>query len=197
MRKRKLGLSDIGIIVGIMLIVIAAFLLISSQISRKNAARDAKKTALLLEDLMPDITTVVAVERASYIMPAMEIDGESFIGIIEVPKFDCTLPVCQTWHKSKADKYPCRYFGSIYDGSLIIGGSAVNGQLDFATCIENYDSIYISDMTGDRYKFIVSDIRRTKDVSSEYLTSIDADLVIFAKNVFSFDYTVIRCVFDY
>ncbi len=197
MRKIKLKLSDIGIIIGILLVVASVAILIFSEINQKNAAQNAKETVLVLRDLMPDVDDAVPDDRANVIMSAMEIKNESFVGIIEVPKFDCSLPIRETWKKSKADNYPCKYLGSIYDGSLIIGGSDNDGQLDFARLIENYDNVFITDMTGSRYKYTVSDIRRTKDVSTEYLTSVDADLVIFAKNSFSFDYTVIRCEFDY
>ncbi len=196
MGKIKLKLPDIGIIIGILLVAAACAVLILSRINQKNAAQNAEETVLLLRDLMPDTINCVPDDRGNIIMPAMEINSDSFVGIIEVPKYNCSLPIRETWAKNKTDNSPCKYFGSIYDGSLIIGGSDNGGQLDFARIIENYDNVFITDMTGSRYKYTVSDIRRTKDVSAEYLTSADADLVIFAKNSFSFDYTVIRCEFD-
>ncbi len=197
MRSIKLKLSDIGIIIGVLLVAASLVILIFSQIAQKTAFRNAKGTVSVLQDLMPDTRSAAPDDRANTIMPAVEVSNESFVGIIEIPKYNTELPIREIWNKNKVSKYPCRYLGSIYDGSLIIGGSDNEGQFDFIKLIGNDDAVIITDMTGGRYKYRVCDIRRTKDVSTEYLTSEDTDLVLFAKNSFSFDYTVIRCKLDY
>lgn len=197
MRNIKLKLFDIGIVIGVILVVTSLLMLVFSQITRKTAANNVKETVLVLQELMPDSNTAVADDRANIIMPAVGIEDKSFVGIIEVPKYNKKLPIHEIWDKKQIYNYPCRYLGSIYDSSLIIGGSDNEGQFDFVKLIENDDAVLITDMTAGCYKYKVCDIRRTKDVSAEYLTSYDADLVIFAKNSLSFDYTVIRCKFNY
>ncbi len=196
MKKHKITLADIGIVVGILLVVASVAILIFSSVGRQTAAQDAKKIVTELRTLMPEVHTAVSDDRINMTMPAMEIDSESFCGILEVPKYSTELPVHETWQKSRVGNYPCKYTGSLYDGSLIIGGIDYDGQLDFAKKIQNDDTVFFTDMVGGRYAYTVTDIRRSKDVSTEYLTSIDADLVLFIKNSLSLDYTVIRCNFD-
>ena len=179
--------------VGALLILSAVGLLIFSRISIKSAQSNAKEIVSELYSLMPETEDSAPDGRYNLTMPMLEIDGENFVGIIKVPQYSKTLPIYGNWDASRVNKYPCRYMGSMYDGTLIIGGSANEGQFDFVKTISNGDSVYITDTTGTRYKYTVFDINRTKDVSTDNLTSANAQLVLFARNTYSFDYTVICC----
>ncbi len=196
MTKRKFTLSDVIIGAGILLVIASLAILIFSFANRQAAAQDAQQIVSELRTLMPETHDIVPDDRVNMTMPAMEVDGESFCGIIEIPQYSTELPVCERWKKNRVDSYPCKYTGDLYDGSLIIGAGDNTELFSFAKKIQNDDVVFITDMTGGRYAYKVSDIRRSKDVSTEYLTSIETDLVLFVKNGLSLDYTVIRCVFD-
>ncbi len=197
MKKHKLTLADMGIAIGVLLVLASVALLGFSKIHIKNAVNNANEINKVLYSLMPKVENTVPDDRSNIMMPAVEVRSESFCGILEVPKYSSKLPICEAWKKNQTVNYPCRYTGTLYDGSLIIGGSDNEGQLDFVKQIENNDYVFITDMSGDRYGYTVTEIHRTKDVSTEKLISFDADIVLFAKNKFSFDYTVICCDFNY
>lgn len=133
-------------------------------------------------------------DRIDVTMPMTEVDGLNFAGIIELPAYEALLPVYGTWDKNKVSDFPCRYMGSMYDGSLIIGGSDNVGQFDFMKVITDGDFVYVTDMTGARYAYVVTEIKKSKDASTDNLISKNADLVLFARNTYAFDYTIVRCV---
>ena len=83
--------------------------------------------------------------------------------------------------------------GSVYDKSLILGGCDNQGQLDFMKAISISDYVYFIDTMGARYTYVVTDIEITDDVSTTNLKSKNADMVFFAGNTYSMDYTVVRC----
>ena len=122
-------------------------------------------------------------------MPVLSIDGADFAAIIEVPAYSAKLPVYGRWDALKVSAYPCRYTGSMYDGSLVIG----MGESAVMQSISVGDAVYITDMTGLCYAYGVSDVIVTDDVSTEHLTSLDADLVLFARRSYSGEYTVVCC----
>ena len=192
-RSSKSKLRTALTCVGIVLILSAVGLLVFSKISISRAHDNAQKIVSEMYSLMPEVTDGAPDERANPSMPMLQLDGKNFVGIIEVPQFGTRLPIYGKWERSQVTKYPCRYTGSVYSDVLVIGGSDNEGQLDFVKEISNDDSVYITDTTGIRYKYTVYDINRTKDVSAEYLTKSDARLVLFARNTYSFDYTVIYC----
>ena len=177
--------------IGVMLILAAVGLMLFSHLGGKNAQTNAKEIVNKMYTLMPDVKNSAPDGRSNVNMPMLEIDGADFVGIIEAS--ENTLPIYCKWDSSEVTKYPCRYTGSMHDGSLIIGGSDNKGQFDFVKTISNGESIFITDTTGLRFRYTVTDINRTKDVSTEYLSSQDADLILFARNTYSLDYTVILC----
>lgn len=179
--------------VGIALILSAVGLFVYSRVRISSAQDNAKEIVSQLYSLMPEIQDGVPEERVNSSMPILQIGGEDFVGIIEVPQYSKTLPIYARWDASRVNEYPCRYMGSVYGNALIIGGSDNDGQLDFVKEISNGDIVYVTDTTGTRYKYMVFDVNRTDDVSTEYLTKTDAGLVLFARNTYSLDYTVIYC----
>ncbi len=185
-------LTNFIMILGVLLILSAVCVLLITEVSEMLNASSARKTASELRELMPEVHASFPDDRINMQLPVAEYDGESYAGIIEVPKFDCELPICSSWKKSKLSRCPAIFAGSIYSRDLVIGGSNRSGQLDFPEKISIGDSVYITDMTGARFSYEVSDIRRTKDVSSENLTEGNHDLTLFAKNKKSLDYTVVR-----
>lgn len=154
----------------------------------------AEKTVRTLYSLMPERTNGAPDYRANAKMASLEVDGNSFVAVIEVPAYGCKLPVCGVWKTGKLSHFPCKYFGSMHDGTLIIGGSDGKGQFDFIDEISNGEHLYLTDTQGVRYSYRVKTIYRTKDVSTENLYNKDeAELILFSKNSLDFDYTVVYC----
>ncbi len=191
MKRGKL--YPILLAVGILLVVASLSVLLISNISQKSAADRARKLVIDLRQLMPSSYNAGLDDRVNILMASMEVEGESFCGIIEIPAYNADLPICDVWSAGKVSQYPCRYTGSIYDRSLIIGGSDRSGQFDFMNQITGGDKVYVTDMTGGRYTYQVRDVLRSTDVSSDKLMSLDGDLVLYARNSYSFDYTFVIC----
>lgn len=194
MKKTKSKkLTSVFMIFGIILIVLSVTAVLVSEISKNNSIKNTEVIVSELRSLMPETVDCVPDDRINTVMPILQVKKDDFVGIIEVPLFGTELPLCDEWNGTRVSQYPCRYMGSTYDNSLIIGGSDNKGQFDFIKKISNGDIVSVTDATGQRFSYTVTDIRKTKDVSTENLTSKDCDLVLFARNSFAFDYTVVRC----
>ena len=92
-----------------------------------------------------------------------------------------------------AGKYPCRFSGSIYDGSLQIGATTQQGQYDFYREISVGDAVLFTDMEGNRFSYTVTDIRYEKHADQAALQREDAALTLFIKNIYAFSYIIIYC----
>lgn len=53
-------------------------------------------------------------------MPIMTIDGQEYIGYLELPTLDLSLPVMSQWSYPRLRIAPCRYWGNAYDDTLVI-----------------------------------------------------------------------------
>ncbi len=183
------------VVLGFALIAGAVSLFAIWKYNESSASEKAKEIVSDIRKTIPESHAEIPDDRVNTVMPEIELSHGSFSGIIELPAYETELPIYGIWDKSKVKDYPCVFYGSIYDGSLIIGGSNNSGQFDFTDKITKADEVYITDMTGATYAYSVTDIEHMDDASSENLMNGNYDLTLFSKNTYSLDYTVIRCNF--
>ena len=192
MKMRNGKLTVIIAIVGALLIALAAGLMIFDTWHRSDSAKKAPDIVSEMYTLMPEVHDSVPMNRVDNTMPAMQLDGQNFVGILEVPMCSAALPIGSEWDNDVMD-FPCRYTGSVYDVSLIIGGRGDAGQFGFTADISLGDRVMFTDTAGARYTYTVADIEKTDDVSLGNLSSGNFDLVLFARDEYGFEYTVVRC----
>ncbi len=85
--------------------------------------------------------------------------GEWFIGEIEIPALDISLPVNNNFDEEKIYLSPCRYSGSVYDDTLVIAGSAYDSQFGKLSGLVIGDNVTFTDIFGIYRKYAVSDLQ--------------------------------------
>ena len=134
MNRRKAGV--LLMLCGALFLLGAAWLAASNQ--REEAHAEEKAEAALIDlkreliadsgQLLPpqgnsqDASSDIAptVEVLSPEMPTLQIDGQDYIGYLELPTLGLSLPVMSEWSELKLQTAPCRYWGTIRDGTLVI-----------------------------------------------------------------------------
>ena len=105
------------------------------------------------------------------------------------------LPIYSSWEDGSVAKYPCRFWGSAYDNSLIVGGSDRKGQFDFCSRLDLGDKIRITDMTGTEFSYEVVRIDRRKQADLQTFEEVDCDLTLFVRDSSTLNYIIVRCDF--
>lgn len=191
MKQKNDTIRKISIIVGVCLLVAAMVHLIVWQQSIRTAEQNLKEYVGVIRELIPEPQGAVPEERRDNIMATLSIDGTDFVGLLEIPKYDSVLPVCDDW--GKPEKYPCRFSGSIYDRTMQIGCTSQKGQYDFYRDISVGDSVFFTDMEGNRFSYTVTDIRYEKNADRSTLQRKESSLTLFIKNIYAFEYIIIYC----
>ena len=189
--QKKFSLSRLFISLGILLLAGAAVLMIAWQWNIHTAAQKAESYVHMLRTVMPAPQGAVVQQRSNNTMPALSLGGTDFAGILEMPRFDSALPVGADWGNSS--KFPCRFDGSIYDGSMQIGATSQKGQYDFYRQIAVGDPVFFTDMEGNRYAYIITDLRYEQHADQAALRRKEAPLTLFIKNVYALEYIVVFC----
>ncbi len=184
-------MQKICILAGVCLLVVAIGVLIFWQWSIHTSAEKAEYYVNTLRTLMPEPQGAVLEERRDNTMSTLSMDGIDFVGLLEIPCYGSVLPVCADW--GTPSKYPCQFYGSIYDRTMQIGGTSQKGQYDFYREISVGDAIYFTDMEGNRYAYSVTDVRYEKSADQAALQRKDASLTLFIKNIYALDYIIIFC----
>ena len=188
--KKRIA-NRICLFAGIGLLVVAAAMLLLWQSGIRTSAEAASDCVQTIRALLPEPRSAVPEERLDNAMPVLSIDGTDYAGILEFPRYGSVLPVCAGW--GDVSKYPCRLGGSIYDRTIQIGGTSQKGQYDFYREISVGDSLFFTDMEGNRYGYEVTDIRYEKHADQTALGRKDAALTLFVKNVYAFEYIILFC----
>ena len=176
--------------IGIALFAVAAGWLLVWQGSVHVAKNQAARTVETLSSLLPEPQGAAPEERTDNAMPVLPLKGTDYVALLEMPAYGLCLPVADRW--GSTSRQPCRYSGSVYDGSLKLGATSQAGQFAFYREISVGDSLYLTDMSGSRYRFQVADIRYVDEVDEQAL-SRDASVVIFIYNVYGWDNIVLYC----
>lgn len=180
-----------------MLLLLCGVGLFVYELVSANIAQNATADMIArLDQIIPPRSVGVVDTYASMQMPSMEVDGEELIGILEIPTQNTVLPIGAAWDTKSRTSFPRRFSGTVYDGSLIVGGYDQKGQFDCLKKLDVGDAVRVTDMTGAEFTYTVRRIERKESVQAENLTDETSDLTLFVRNAYSMEYIVVRCAKD-
>lgn len=194
MNKRKIPPL---LILGVCLVVVSCALMIAHRIRMHTGAAHSSRIALQLEEILPERTAGIPGMYPDSGMPVLQMDGEDYAALLEIPAFGLTLPVADGWDSNLLSRSPARFWGSAYDGTLIIGGADDPRQFGFCDKIQHGAQIVVTDMTGARFTYTVSEVNRAKHAETQWLMDGDSDLTLFCHDLYSMEYIAVRCVFAF
>lgn len=126
-------------------------------------------------------------------MPTVELDGNEYIGTLEIPSLELSLPVMSGWSYPKLKIAPCRYEGSAYLNDLIIAAHNYAAHFGSLVNLEQGDSVVFTDAGGNRFSYTVSEIEQISGAALEELLGGDWDLTLFTCTVGGKDRVTVRC----
>lgn len=182
--------------IGCVLIAASLGLLLFLQVQTRQAQETNLRMVRTLESLLPEPWPGLAGAYSNTEMPILELEGEDLLALLEVPAYGVRLPVAAHWDKGTAACRPCRFWGSAYDQSLIVGGSDRPGQFDFFDRIETGAAVTVTDMTGCRFAYVVERVERSASAEAEILLAGDTDLTLFVRDARLGEYILLRCAAD-
>lgn len=186
MTKRIIGF--VCMLLGALLLAGAGFLLYENH--REEAAAGNESAVVLTqlrEALAEDAQTGAAAAPdhdetqtdAPRDMPTLEIDGQAYIGYLELPTLGLTLPVMSDWSYEKLRIAPCRYWGSIYDDSLVILAHNYARHFGGIKDLEIGDIVQFIDADSVIYRYAVAAQETLERGDVAAMTGSDYDLTLF------------------
>ena len=189
--RSKLSIRKLCLLIGIGLLAGAVITLVVWQWNI-NASRDMSQNYVQkLRTIMPEPINATLEARRDNALPVLSIDGTDFVGIVEMPRYNLSLPICADWGQNS--DLPCLFNGSIYNSTLQIGATSQKGQFDFYREISVGDQILFYDMEGNRYILEITGLKYEDHIDQTTLQKEDAAMTLFIKNMYAFEYLVIYC----
>ena len=113
-------------------------------------------------------------------MPVTEVDGHAYIGVLDIPRLERSLPVMSMWSYPKLKIAPCLYTGSIYSHDAVISAHNYEEHLRYLWQLEPGDEVRFTDVSGNIfiYEVILQEILAPYEVE-RMTTRTDWDLTLF------------------
>lgn len=127
-------------------------------------------------------------------MPTVELNGNQYIGTVEIPLLGLSLPVMSDWSDSKLKLSPCRYTGSAYLNDMIIAAHNYPAHFGALRNLKQGDSVIFTDVDGNRFSYIVSEMEQLPSAALDEMASGDWDLTLFTCTLGGKARVTVRCI---
>jgi sortase A len=181
-------------LVGCLLILCSLVTFLATRILTEKARTEAERTVLRISTILPERTAGTMDTYSSMEMPVLQVEGKDYAALLSVPSFGVELPVAANWDAGAVTSQPCRFQGTVYDGSLVVGGFDQQGQFDFLDRIDPGTEITVTDMNGAEFHYLVDRVDRAERAEAEVLAPKEAGLILFVRDAYSLEYLIVRCV---
>ncbi len=112
-------------------------------------------------------------------MPEQSINGQDYIGVLEIPACDLTLPVISQWSYPSLKVAPCRYHGSAYTDDLVIVAHNYKAHFRRLKELQPGDEVRFTDVDGNVFVYEVTVLETLEPTAVEEMTSGQWDLTLF------------------
>lgn len=183
------------------LLVLAALLLTGYNVwdeGRAGDAADATFQALkfqteedreeLPEYILPDYLVDPRFE-----MPTVEIDGYDYIGYLDIPSLELSLPVMSEWSYPQLKIAPCRYAGSVYLDDMILAAHNYDRHFGRLKNLEGGERVRFTDVDGNVFDFSVTELELLWPEQTEEMLSGEWDLTLFTCTLGGRQRVTVRC----
>ena len=185
--------ASVLVAVGTALILISMGTALTVNLFAAWEGENAAEVAAQIRQILPSGNAGVEGAYTDPKMPVLQFEGTDYVCLLEIPALDRCLPVRNDWNGENLSGGPCRFWGSAYDGTLILGGSSQTGQFDFCSQLDIDDRITVTDMEGTVFSYRVERIDRAKTAAYERLSDPSYSLILFVEEAFSTGYIIVRC----
>jgi sortase A len=192
MKLKKIGL--ILVIIGSLIVIASAALWMRNYFEEHSAARNSEDiTVKFFSWVYGSAQNNDFYDYAQTGSRLIEIDGAMYIGVISIPALDLNLAVNNTWSNAALKNTPCRYSGSIYDNTLVIGAHNYSSHFGkFSSLLRGSQVVFLC-ADGIEHFFEVVSVETVHPSSRDSVVYSDYDLTMFTCTFDGQERIAVRC----
>lgn len=207
--KNRIWLGTLFVATGLLLVAAALILSAYNRSVEIRAGDNASDAVLHLKEAIDEVPEsfgqtvdtetgyVNFIEELASIpereMPVMVIDGQEYIGILEIPTFELELPVMKDWSYDKLKTAPCRYNGSAYLNNFVIAAHNYTTHFGSIHSLKPGDYVLFTDCDGNKFIYEVAEIEVLSPDSVEDMKESGWALTLFTCTLGGQNRVTVRC----
>ncbi|HAB94336.1 MAG TPA: sortase [Lachnospiraceae bacterium] len=189
------------------ILIVGALVLTAYNIWDAKRAEDASNEiaegiAKEIGDKFVDSLTVLPYVDPNTPMPTVTIDGYDYIGILEIPSENLTLPVMSEWDYTRLKISPCLFTGSYYSNDMVICGHNFARHFSPIKWMDIGEDVYFTNVEGMTIHYIVANRETVEPTDVELMienhsnnkeSTMDWDMTLFTCNIGGQTRCAVRC----
>lgn len=180
-------------IAGGLMLAAALALVLYNRWDSSRAKKAASETVSQLQEEIPQ-DKKQGVEEPDTELKTVTIDGIDYIGILEIPSLNLSLPVASSFSYSKLRVSPCLYTGSCYSNDMVIAGHDYASHFGSLKWAEEGADVYFTTVDGKVFHYTVDSKEIYKPTQVQEMISGDWDLTLFTCTISGRERMALRCV---
>jgi sortase A len=186
--------TSILLLSGGLLLAAAVFLTSYNLYSEQRGDAQAAQTASVLREMVPlQAQSEQAASTTAEQMQTVTIDGEDYIGTLDIPVLGLSVPVNFSLSNPQLKKSPCRYQGSFLSDDLIIAGHNYKHGFGLLKQLTAGDEVTFTDVDGYVYRYEVTEIEQLDGQDIAGMEAGDWDLTLFTCTIGGAKRVTVRC----
>lgn len=126
-------------------------------------------------------------------MPAVEVDGRRYVGILEIPAIGLTLPVIEDWSYPGLKVAPCRYNSTAYQNGFAICAHNYSRHFGKINTLETGNEVFFTDVDGNRFGYVVRETEILQPSDTAKVVYSDWPLTMFTCTLGGQTRFTVRC----
>jgi sortase A len=126
-------------------------------------------------------------------MPTMEVDGHLYVGRVDIPALDLSLPVMNEWSYGNLKIAPCRYSGSVYLGNMVIAAHNYKSHFGTIKNLKAGDQVTFTDVDGNVFDYQVTEVEQLSPTQVKAMEDSGYPLTLFTCTVGGSYRVAVRC----
>lgn len=172
-------------------------------IEQQKEARDTETEAVIPEETaivqaeIPETEEALPAETEMIpeapVMETVTVDGHDYIGILEIPSLELTVPILSDWDERKLDIAPCRHFGSVGTDDLVIAGHNYRRHFLYLYQVKAGDQVFFTCPDGTLIEYEAAEIRTLDAADVESVLDSKYDLILYTCTYSGTERTAVFC----
>ncbi|MDD6674486.1 MAG: sortase [Lactimicrobium massiliense] len=180
-------------VAGGLMLAAALALVLYNRWDSSRAQKAAANTVEQLEQEIPD-DKQEGVEDPDTTLKTTNVDGIDYIGVLDIPSLNLSLPVASSFSYSKLRVSPCLYAGSCYSNDMVIAGHDYASHFGSLKWAEEGADVYFTTVDGKVFHYTVDSKEIMKPTQVQEMISGNWDLTLFTCTISGRERMALRCV---
>ena len=187
--RKRLGTALMA--AGLCLLAASLALVLHNRAEARQAALASQERLVLLDQ---QIEEAPPYEPAQLAADTVEIDGETYLGTLQIPDLGLELPILSEWSYPLLRVAPCRYTGSLQDRDLVLMAHNYARHFGRLSDLIGGEAVYFRDVHGRVASFAVAEVEILRPGQIEEMTAGEYPLTLFTCTYGGKTRVAVRCL---